>query len=100
MPNKRLQRMALHAGAELEHWAACPEYEDTKRKRKKIIANGLEFCSQTIDQKTEFKVWRTEMRKLISAKLAANILLGIYGLLAIFHLLSQHRRKLSIRLPC
>lgn len=27
------------------------------------------------------------MRKLISAKLAANILLGIYGLLAIFHLL-------------
>jgi hypothetical protein len=27
------------------------------------------------------------MRKLISAKLAANILLGIYGLLVIFHLL-------------
>jgi len=27
------------------------------------------------------------MRKLISAKLAANILLGIYGLLIIFHLL-------------
>ncbi len=27
------------------------------------------------------------MRKLLSAKLAANILLGIYGLLVIFHLL-------------
>jgi len=27
------------------------------------------------------------MRKLVSAKLAANILLGIYGLLLIFHLL-------------
>jgi hypothetical protein len=66
-------------------YAAQPVPHPPSRLRLKAPRRRTADCQSR--DKTKFTLRSAEMKKLIRVKLAAHLLLGIYGLLVIFHLL-------------